>query len=220
MDSGLQLRDEATGQTYVLDQASMILGRTSPGHPVDPGFVHIEHDTVSRRHAELQWSEGAYQLTNLSTTNPIRINGQTVEHSLLKAGDQLQLGECQLQLVSTRIVIQPRPPLSLRLHDRVVPVSGFTVALGGPGGVKQSWYDQEIELDPALPSQCLCLAWREISGRYELSYHGLNRPTVQIIRRKGELEWLALLSTDRPGGLRLGDRVRVGEVEFSLTGNS
>jgi pSer/pThr/pTyr-binding forkhead associated (FHA) protein len=216
MDSGLQLKDEATGQTYPLDQASMILGRTSPGYPVDPGFLHIEHDTVSRRHAELQWSQGAYQLTNLSATNPIRINGQMVEQCLLKAGDQLQLGECHLQLLSTRIVLQPRPPLSLKLNHSVVVVSGFTVALGGPGGSKQGGFDQEIELDPSLPPQCLSLAWKEIAGRYELSYQGLHRPPVYITRRKGELEWLALLPPDRPGGLRIGDRVRVGSTDFEL----
>ncbi|MBS2036731.1 FHA domain-containing protein [bacterium] len=219
MDTGLQLKNEAAGLTYRLDQVSMILGRTSPGYPVDPGFVHVDHDTVSRRHAQLQWVEGAYQLTNLSTTNPIRINGVEVERCLLKAGDQLQLGECLLQLVSTRVQIQPRPPLSLILGSRKVSVYGFTVALGGSGGAKESWYDQEIELAAALPPQCLCLAWKEISGRYELSYHGAGRPPVQIIRRKGELEWLALLPADRPGGLRPGDRVRVGEVEFELTGD-
>lgn len=220
MDSGLQLKDEATGLTYALDQETMVLGRTSPGYPVDPGFVHIEHDTVSRRHAQLEWGEAGYQLTNLSTTNPILVNGVSVQQCLLKAGDQLRLGECQLLLASTRIVIQPRPPLSLRCGERLLAVTGYTVALGGPGGSRQSWFDQEIELDAGLPPQCLCLAWREISGRYELSYHGLNRPPVQITRRKGELEWLALLPADRPGGLRLGDRVRLGPVEFELTGES
>lgn len=215
MDSGLQLKDEATGQTYPLDQEAMVLGRTSPGYPVDPGFVHIENDTVSRRHAELAWSPAGFLLVNLSTTNPIRINGQQLELCVLRAGDRLELGECALQLVSTRIALKARPSLSLRLGEQVFPVTGYTVALGGPGAKPDRWYDQEIFLE-GLPPQCLCLAWKDIAGRYELSYRG--RPTlpVQITRSKGELEWLALLPADRPGGVRPGDRIRVGEVEFQV----
>lgn len=215
MDSGLQLKDEVTGQTYALDHEAMVLGRTSPGHPVDPGFLHIEHDTVSRRHAELIWSGGAYQLSNLSTTNPIRINGQTVEQCLLRAGDQLQLGECVLNLVSTRIIIKPRPPLSISIGERRQSITGYTVALGGPGGASERWYDQEILIE-GLPPQSLCLAWKEIAGRYELSYYGNSRPPVQITRLKGELEWLALLPPDRPGGVRAGDLIRVAAVELRL----
>lgn len=215
MDSGLQLQDETTGQTYPLDHAAIILGRTSPGYPVEAGFLHIEHDTVSRRHAELSWSEGAYRLSNLSVTNPIRINGETMQQCLLKAGDRLELGECVLRLVSTRIAIPARPPLSLRIGARSETVNGYTVALGGSGGAAERWYDQEILID-GWPPQCLCLAWKEIAGRYELSYHGTARPPVHITRVKGELEWLALLPTDRPGGVRPGDWIRAAGVELQL----
>ena len=215
MDSGLQLKDEATGQTYPLDHESMILGRTSPGYPVDPGFLHIEHDTVSRRHARLVWSEGAYQLTNLSTTNPVHINGHKVENCLLKAGDLLQLGECVLNLVSTRLTIAPRPALQVQVGAQTVAISGYTVALGGPGGTPDRWYDQEILIE-GLPPHCLCLAWKDVAGRYELSYSGLKRPPVQVTRVKGELEWLCSLPPDRPGGVRPGDLIRVGATEIRL----
>lgn len=215
MDSGLQLKDEATGQTYCLDHESMILGRTSPGYPVDPGFLHIEHETVSRRHAQLVWSGGAYQLTNLSTTNPIHINGHKVEQCQLKAGDMLQLGECVLNLVSTRITIKPRPPLQVQVGTQTIVVTGYTVALGGAGGTPDRWYDQEIVVE-GLPAQCLCLAWKDIAGRYELSYRGLTRPPVHITRVKGELEWLSTLPPDRPGGVRPGDLICVGEAEVRL----
>ncbi len=215
MDSGLQLKDETTGQTYPLDHPSMVLGRTSPGTPVDPGFLHIEHDTVSRRHAELRWNEGAFQLTNLSTTNPVYINGQMVEQCLLRAGDRLQLGDCVLNLVTTRITLKPRPPLHLQVGGQTIAVSGYTVALGGPGGATERWYDQEVIVD-GLPPQCLSLAWKEIAGRYELGYHGTHRPPVHITRVKGDLEWLALLPPDQPGGVRPGDRIRAAGVELQI----
>ena len=215
MDRGLQLKDEATGQTYPLDQEAMVLGRTSPGYPVDPGFVHIDNDTVSRRHAELAWSPAGFLLVNLSTTNPIRINGHQLESCVLKAGDRLELVECVLQLVSTRITLQARPALRVRFGEQVFPISGYTVAIGGPGGKAERWYDQEILID-GLEPQSLRLAWKDIAGRYELSYSGRATRPVQITRLKGELEWLALLPTDRPGGVRPGDRIRVGETEFQL----
>lgn len=168
------------------------MGRTSPGYPVDPGFLHIEHETVSLCHAQLVWSGGAYQLTNLSTTNPIHINGHN-EQRQLKAGEiALQLGECALNLVFSPTTIKPRPPLQVQVGTQTIVVTGYTVALGGAGGTPDRWYDQEIVVE-GLPAQCLCLAWKDIAGRYELSYRGLTCPPVHITRVKGELEWLSTL---------------------------
>jgi len=223
MDTGYQLKaleGSAAGQLYPLDQAQMMLGRTAQA---EPGFVHIQDDSVSRRHAELRWEEGVYRMVNLSATNPIRVNDQVVEQCVLKAGDRLWLGECLLLVESTRrapISLGQAPRLSLVLPDGTeVLLSGFIAALGGPDGPalkpSERWFDQEIVVS-SLPPRCLSLRWRELAGRFELAYAGTARPPVSIRRLKGEVEWVAQLPPDRGGGVRPGDVIELGGSQIRL----
>ena len=74
------------------------LGR-APGAPYE--HVTLASQTVSRQHAALIYSGGTWSISNLSTTNPVRVNGTPVDVDgasvLLSDGDLVELGEVLLR---------------------------------------------------------------------------------------------------------------------------
>lgn len=75
----------------------VILGR----EPVDaPGRVALHSPTVSRRHARLAYTDGAWTVANLSRTNPLVVNDAALpleRERPLADGDRLELGEVVLR---------------------------------------------------------------------------------------------------------------------------
>jgi len=54
--------------------------------------------TVSRRHAQLRFRDGAWIVQDLDSTNGTRLNGQRIGRSRLRPGDRLALGDLRLQV--------------------------------------------------------------------------------------------------------------------------
>jgi hypothetical protein len=69
------------------------------GRVAGPPYRHIQlrSQTVSRQHARMQFVDGRWKLINLSQTNPVIINGDSLGpahgHRVLKDGDQIEMGE-------------------------------------------------------------------------------------------------------------------------------
>jgi hypothetical protein len=69
------------------------------GRVTGPPYRHVQlrSQTVSRQHARLQYEDGRWQLTNLSQTNPVVVNGETLDTAhgqrVLRDGDQIEMGE-------------------------------------------------------------------------------------------------------------------------------
>ena len=69
------------------------------GRVTGPPYRHIQlkSQTVSRQHARLQYLEGRWCLTNLSQTNPVVVNGATLDSAhgqhTLRDGDEIEMGE-------------------------------------------------------------------------------------------------------------------------------
>lgn len=63
--------------------------------------VRLQGQTVSRLHAALTYDDGRWAIENLSSTNPLRVNGQAVDAEtamvLLTEGDLIELGEVVLR---------------------------------------------------------------------------------------------------------------------------
>jgi hypothetical protein len=58
--------------------------------------VVVEDPTVSRRHAQLRFSDGVWVLHDLGSTNGTAVNGVLVTRCQLHPGDHLSLGDHQL----------------------------------------------------------------------------------------------------------------------------
>ena len=90
-DLGRDVRFVRTGSNGT---QKVTLGR-GEGDPYE--HVQLRARTVSRRHAQLSYADGHWSIVNLSHTNPLVLNGDTlppdVEPRLLDDGDMIELGE-------------------------------------------------------------------------------------------------------------------------------
>lgn len=75
------------GRRYVLEGPVAVIGRSRECDCV------IEDQNISRRHAELRRnSSGDWMVSDLGSTNGIKVNGRRVESSRLAPGDEVTLG--------------------------------------------------------------------------------------------------------------------------------
>lgn len=97
--SGLEQRAEIRFvQTATAADQRVTLGR-APGTPYE--HVTLASPTVSREHAAMTFGRDGWTITNLSATNPVRVNGASVAVGgaavLLSDGDLVELGEVVLR---------------------------------------------------------------------------------------------------------------------------
>ena len=59
--------------------------------------IQIQSATVSRKHAAMRYVNGRWRIRNLSSTNPLRINGEFADtpqkEYTLHDGDRIEMGE-------------------------------------------------------------------------------------------------------------------------------
>jgi pSer/pThr/pTyr-binding forkhead associated (FHA) protein len=75
-----------------LDRAVVLVGRHPGCH------VRIASPRVSRRHCCLTLHGDEVLVRDLGSTNGTRINGQRVDESVLRPGDELSIAHCRYQL--------------------------------------------------------------------------------------------------------------------------
>jgi len=82
------------GTRSVLGDTAVEIGRSPACHLV------LDADSVSRRHARIEWKDGAHQLLDLGSTNGTFLNGDRVKGGQLKDGDRVGIGKLQLKYVA------------------------------------------------------------------------------------------------------------------------
>jgi len=92
----------ASGMEYGVERPRVSLGR-GPG--VDFAFADA---SMSKVHAEVEWSAGRLRLRDLGSMNGVRVNGAAVQVADLKHGDRFQLGEHVFRLVLEQRQREPR----------------------------------------------------------------------------------------------------------------
>jgi hypothetical protein len=92
----VSLVDEAE---YWLDPGSRVsIGRGASGND-----INLSNPTVSRFHAQIEFSDGHYALTALQDSNGTFINDTLVRHRTLQDGDEVRLGRSRFRFV----VVEP-----------------------------------------------------------------------------------------------------------------
>jgi pSer/pThr/pTyr-binding forkhead associated (FHA) protein len=89
-----EIRPDGTQREVEVDGALLTIGRGS-----DNGLV-IHDSRISRHHARLQARRGTLILTDLGSTNGLRVNGVRVDEVVLGEGDEIELGDTILVVES------------------------------------------------------------------------------------------------------------------------
>lgn len=74
------------GKFFNLDKGSLLLGRRAGCD------IIFSDSSVSRRHAQIEWSRGQYSIIDLGSTNGTKVNGVRVTSRVLEPGDTVVLG--------------------------------------------------------------------------------------------------------------------------------
>lgn len=79
-----------SGDRYLLQPDVSSIGR----HP--DSIVCLDDVTVSRRHAELQCTEGVYSVVDLGSLNGTYVNQVRIDEGTIEHGDELQIGKYRM----------------------------------------------------------------------------------------------------------------------------
>lgn len=94
----LRARAETDARPYVRispppdGDGPWIVGRSASARLV------LDHDTISRRHAQLRRTDDGWEILDLGSTNGTWVNGWRVERAALNPGDVVHLGEVRVDL--------------------------------------------------------------------------------------------------------------------------
>lgn len=87
------VKGHPAGMEYLISSESTVLGRDKSADIV------LKDPQVSRRHAAIEYHDGAYLLRDLESTNGTRMNGSLIQESNLRHGDKFSVGDTTLQFV-------------------------------------------------------------------------------------------------------------------------
>jgi pSer/pThr/pTyr-binding forkhead associated (FHA) protein len=83
-------RGPNAGSRYFLDAPAIRIGR----HP--DSDIFLDDVTVSRRHAEIERTEGHYLVKDVGSLNGTYLNRERIDDARLRHGDELQIGMFRL----------------------------------------------------------------------------------------------------------------------------
>ena len=99
----LVLTEPFTGEEFMLDRPSLVVGRTKDNDIV------LNYKSISRHHAEIIRDGERYLIVDLRSANGLRVNGTEYKRVGLRAGDVVTLGHVRLRF-DDPTGRGPRPP--------------------------------------------------------------------------------------------------------------
>ena len=85
---------QTLGRRYFLDKPEQIIGRS------DTANIQVDQDSVSRSHAKLTTAENKSYITDMGSTNGTFVNNLRVDHTELRDGDLLRVGQTIFKYLS------------------------------------------------------------------------------------------------------------------------
>ncbi|MDH5492615.1 MAG: FHA domain-containing protein [Myxococcales bacterium] len=205
--------DEGTTTVVPIVRDEITIGRK------DGNTIRLTERNVSRRHARLVRSNGAFLLEDLQSYNGVKLNGARIkEQAKVEAGDAISIGDYQLALEAAAAAIGAHDGDAVTVVD-AVPGAGPPARL--------------VMLSPPAPGAEYALSKQTLRiGRAEdqdiwINHRSISNEHAEIVHDGGSLYLVDLGSTNgvRLNGedvshekLRSGDVVELGHVRFRYVG--
>jgi pSer/pThr/pTyr-binding forkhead associated (FHA) protein len=113
----LRLVLQPGGHAVELTRPEAVVGRHSRAD------VRLPLPDVSRRHCRLAFLDGCWQLFDLNSLNGTHVNGQAVEHVVLRDGDRIHIGgfrfEVRLRATPATLPLPFRPAAGEEVLHRI-----------------------------------------------------------------------------------------------------
>lgn len=100
------------GASHCLEGAQTVVGRISAVE------IQLVEESVSRRHAVVQQESGGFSVHDLGSTNGTFVNDRRVEHSEVRSGDLIQIGDTTFKFLSGETI-------ESQYHDDIYRLSTF-----------------------------------------------------------------------------------------------
>jgi Zn-dependent protease with chaperone function len=84
-------RGAELGRAFALDGSTVSVGRASGN------TIQLYDESLSRRHFQIHWADGAYRLADLGSRNGTQVDGVTVATVPLRGGERIRAGNLELQ---------------------------------------------------------------------------------------------------------------------------
>ncbi len=117
-------KKDGLNQEFILNKPIVTLGRATTNDIV------LMEGRVSRNHAQVQCTEDGIILTDLNSANGVRLNGQKISETKIRAGDKIEISGCVLQYLAPTqdtheeaTLINSENELELTLNQMTVPIS-------------------------------------------------------------------------------------------------
>jgi len=99
----LKVRPETPDEsTFPLTDRTVTIGRDP-----DSDVVMDLHSAASRQHAQVYLLSGQWRIRDLGSANGTSLNGSNIEDSILKPGDEIEVGETKMIFVDEKPASQP-----------------------------------------------------------------------------------------------------------------
>jgi serine phosphatase RsbU (regulator of sigma subunit) len=105
------VNDEGREQRFALNAAETLLGRKAGTD------VTFSHQHVSRHHAKIKKTERGYLLLDLASVHGTFVNGQPIEHHILRHGDRIRLADYQVDIRFFQDANKTVPPHASLVYD-------------------------------------------------------------------------------------------------------
>jgi len=95
-----EMGDDGDERRFELDNATQQVGR---GQGCD---IVLTEKSVSKRHAEFTYEQGAWCVRDLGSSNGVLVNGERIDKEQLKSGDRLKLGRLEFSFSVTAEAVE------------------------------------------------------------------------------------------------------------------